>query len=362
MTEIQSMVHLQQLVRDGERDWTQYGDVYTVYHEGMVLFNYGSAVQFANRWNWFERVSRGLILDEKTGEVIARPFDKFFNWSEGATDAELVEVTEKLDGSLGILMRRNGEYRIATRGSFVSEQALWATEWLHRNCRSLYRDLDDNLTLLFEIIYPDNRIVVDYKGYEGLILVGVRDRYTGEDFFATDWPIGWKRVMRLSGFFTTDMILREAKTLNGTEQEGWVCRFADGQRFKVKGEHYVFLHRLVTQASFKRVIRAMADGTLDSMIEGVPDELIAPVLEWRDMIDEGVAKTNERIEAAFSKAPKGTRKEYALWIKTEHPDLMPYMFLRLDGRDYQQAIYGLAFRDDESLEKIREVVHGDNQN
>lgn len=351
---ITSMPQLQTLVRDGEQSWDQYGDVYAVRHEGMVLFNYGSAAQFANRWNWFERVSRGLILDEQTGEVLARPFDKFFNWGDPrhGTDAELVEVTEKLDGSLGILYRRDGEYKIATRGSFVSDQAVWATAWLNEHCSDALDWLDDRFTLLFEIIYPGNRIVVDYGDEEALVLVGVRDRHTGEDLFHTQWAHMWRAVARWSVAFK---ILDLAKTLDGTKQEGWVCRFADGQRFKVKGEHYVFLHRLVTQASFKRVVRAMADGNLDAMIEGVPDELIVPVLAWRDMIADGAAEMNERVELAFARAPKGTRKEFALWVQAEHPDLMPYMFRRLDGGDYQQIIYAKAFRDEESLEKIKAI-------
>ena len=49
----------------------------------LAIFNYTKAAQFAERWNFFERVSRGLILNAVTGEVVARSFDKFFNWGEG---------------------------------------------------------------------------------------------------------------------------------------------------------------------------------------------------------------------------------------------------------------------------------------
>lgn len=342
---IETIAHLQALVRNGEQNWDQYGDVYTVRHEGMVLFNYGSAAQFANRWNWFERVSRGLILDEKTGDVLARPFDKFFNWGDSrhSTDAELVEVTEKMDGSLGILYRRDGEYKIATRGSFVSDQAMWATEWLNEHIRNRDAEIDDSLTLLFEIIYPGNRIVVDYEGYEALVLIGARNRHTGEDLFCRDWPIAaWPHVLQVR-IGSMPSVLSITKALDGLNQEGWVCRFADGRRFKVKGEHYVFLHRLVTQASFKRVVRAMADGELDKMIEGVPDDLIEPVLAWRDEIEDRVMNVTLRVEKAFMAAPLETRKEYALWVKAEHPALMPYMFARLDGKDYRQAIIKREF-------------------
>src|SRR5688500_16977767 len=100
MIDIQSIEDIQGLILAGESNCHQHGDVNAVYHEGMVLFNYTQACQFANRWNWFERHSRGLILDTATGEVLARPFNKFFNYGERkpAPDVAIVEITEKMDG------------------------------------------------------------------------------------------------------------------------------------------------------------------------------------------------------------------------------------------------------------------------
>lgn len=78
INEIQSIEDIQTLVRRGFRDWEQYGAVNASYHDGLIVFDYKSEAQYANRWNFFERVSRGLIIDEETGEIVARPFDKFF--------------------------------------------------------------------------------------------------------------------------------------------------------------------------------------------------------------------------------------------------------------------------------------------
>lgn len=124
--EINTFQELRLLVTSGFTDWKSLGDVRSVEQDDLILFNYTNAAQFANRWNWFERQSRGLILNRETGEVVARPFPKFFNWGEtNQPTASLVELTEKIDGSLGILYRHNGEFKIATRGSFTSDQALW---------------------------------------------------------------------------------------------------------------------------------------------------------------------------------------------------------------------------------------------
>lgn len=57
---------------------------------------------------------------------VARPFPKFFNLDEAIANgeqlpAEAFEVTEKLDGSLGILYWLDGEPRLATRGTSMVE-------------------------------------------------------------------------------------------------------------------------------------------------------------------------------------------------------------------------------------------------
>lgn len=122
---------LQKLVVDGFADWKSLGEVEVKESDGLLLFNYMRDVQ---EWNFFETISRGLILNKTTGEIVARPFDKFFNWFERGrfSRSPIMQVYEKLDGSLGILYRtEDGELRIATRGSFDSEQAQYATKLLH---------------------------------------------------------------------------------------------------------------------------------------------------------------------------------------------------------------------------------------
>jgi RNA ligase len=342
---IAGMEHLKALVVQGETDWGQYGDVKAVYHDGLVLLNYTARAQFAGRWNWFERVCRGLILDRATGEVVARPFDKFFNWGEGghATDAPLVEATEKVDGSLGILYRHRGQYRIATRGSFASEQALWATGHLRRF------DLDglpEQFTLLFEIVYPDNRVVVDYGGREDLVLVGVHSRFGGDDLF---YP-AVERAARQFGFSlpqtyriaSADEALRLAQSLE-SNREGWVLRFADGQRFKVKGQAYLEIHRLISGLSFNRVLEAMAQGVLEEWLGNIPDEFTSEVEGWRREIEERVQAANRRVALAFADAPRGSRKEFALWVQANHPADAPYLFALLDGRDVTPMIFKMEF-------------------
>ena len=80
---MKSIEELQQLVVQGFTDWEQYGHVNTNVSGNLILFNYNLFAQIEGEWKWFERVARGLILNRTTGEVVARPYDKFFNWLSG---------------------------------------------------------------------------------------------------------------------------------------------------------------------------------------------------------------------------------------------------------------------------------------
>lgn len=345
ITEIQTISDLQELVRAGEVDWKQYGEVNAMYQDGLVLFNYSQSAQFAGRWNFFERISRGLILDVVTGEIVARPFDKFFNYGERTNDTAIVDITEKMDGSLGVLYRHKGDHKIATRGSFNSDQAKWATRHLQENYQLSY--LSDEYTLLFEIIYPANRVVVNYGDFADLVLIGARNRYTGQEitrgeleYFADAHDL---RTPKAYTFNSMDEILTAAKALSAND-EGWVIRYADGERLKIKGDAYRLAHKIMTGVTFNRVLEAVRDGLFDKMIEGVPDEFLAQIKAWKFEIDGTVDIVKDNVRSALEYAPQGTQKEFALWVQANYPKTMQsYLFSAKAGRDISPLIYRLAF-------------------
>ena len=342
-----SMPELQAKVKDGFTDWEQIGRVRAVYQDDLVLFSYTHDALWQGNWTWFERVSRELMLNIKTGEVVARPFDRIFNWGErGERSAgHIVNVTEKIDGSLGILYRDNGQHKIATRGAFDSDQAQWATYHLtsyYDLCR-----LPPEYTMLFEIVYPENRIVVDYGDDEDLFLLAMRNRFTGEylPFYPDvyEWAefFGFP-VPETYNFNNVVSIMEACESLGGNE-EGWVAEFSDGERFKFKGDAYLELHRLVTNTSFKRVLSWVADGSYNAMIGGVPDEFLGQVQEWKLEIDKVVGFTVDMVEGLYGQAPKDSRKEFALWVKENGYQWAPYLFRKLDGQDYKPLIYQREF-------------------
>ena len=341
------MSQLQSLVAAGFDDWQSLGDVYAKRQDDLILFNYSPLAAIHNRWNWFERVSRGLILDARTGTTVARPFDKFFNWGEGGrmTDAPIRIVTEKMDGSLGIGFWHNDQWHVATRGSFDGEQAQWATERLRRRIASLngYAATYGSVygTLLFEIIYPENRIVVDYGDRAELVLLAMRwptGQYAARSVVkAAATSIGVP-VVEVHSFDTPADIVTMCAQLDANH-EGFVAEFDDGQRFKFKGDVYRELHRLINGLTWNRAVEVSAAGTVDEARRVIPDEFLNEFDGWIAEIEAQVAQVVDDVEVAFAGAPNQTRRVFAMWVNETHPKLAPYLFARLDGRDYRPMIY-----------------------
>lgn len=320
------------------------------YNNNLTLFNYNNlAVQ--GDWSYFELISRGLIINNKTGEIVARPFDKFFNYGERnlTSTASIEYVDEKLDGSLGILYRDRESYKIATRGSFDSPQAQWATEYLNRN--HYLKDLPSNLTLLFEIIYPDNQVVVNYNGEEALYLLAARNRFMGDyigsnyvDFFAANY--GFNRPTKYNFFNIEDIKLLLPDLSSG--KEGFVVLFSDGQRFKFKGARYLELHRLISSLSFKNTIPLVKNNTHRVVRDQIPDEFLAEYDNWVNEIINTVSLIKTTSVICFNDAPKQSRKEFALYVMDKCKSVAPVLFAMLDGKsddEIESIIYKLAFRE-----------------
>jgi len=332
---------LTRLVVNGFQDWKSLGEIKVKESPdgNLLIFNYTPEAAFKGWWNEYERVCRGLIIG-KDGEVVARPFDKFFNWGQGGrvTRAAVVEVTEKLDGSLGIGYFHEGKWRVATRGSFTSEQAMWATEFLYRNYDMT--EWPTELTPLFEIIYPENRIVVDYGEREDLVLIGVRNRFSGKDYWHREFePLARRFGFSLPKVYQYDdveSILTIANTLPADE-EGFVIRFADGQRFKVKGREYLRIHKIINHLSPRHIYEAWRDYDV-SWSRNLPDEFLDLVENTFWEYDKILSKIVNEVKRAYAVAPKDNRKTYALWVRKYVPHLAKYMFIKLDGGNIREAV------------------------
>jgi len=313
--------------------------------EPLRIFNYTQQCQWSKAWDDVTRTCRGLIVDDDD-LIVARPFPKFFNLGEHADGSYAgpidlippVTVFDKLDGSLGIAYRRPSDGRIAwaTRGSFTSEQALWATAWWADHGDDAYMHQGEGRTVLGEIVYPANRIVVDYRGYEGIVLLATLRNDNGCQVIGTSvhqWP--GRMVQRFEDVAHTALPSRP-------NTEGYVLLSGDAlTRVKVKEDEYVRLHRILTGVSTKTIWEALAAGdSLDKIIDGVPDEFLAWVEQTADNlhahyqgIEQAARDTLDRVKDL------PTRKDQAAALADEPNKSL--VFALLDGKDLAPRIWRL---------------------
>ncbi|QHT65431.1 2'-5' RNA ligase [Rhodocytophaga rosea] len=298
----------------------------------LYIYNYAPKTQYERLWTELTLLCRGLILDA-TSKIIARPFPKFFNLEEHQPEEipnESFEVYEKLDGSLGILYWHNDEPFIATRGSFDSDQARKATQFLYSTYAHSIPFLQKDQTYLFEIIYPENRIVVDYGQKNELILLAILDNKTGQDLPLED--IGFPLVKKYDGLHD----IRQLRKLAADNREGFVVRFKNGFRVKVKFEEYVRLHRILTGVSNQMIWEMLReDKPLDEMLDHVPDEFYQWVKHTREKLLAEFANIETQCKQDFRMLED--RKTTALYFLTcRYPGIL---FAMLDNRDYKPAIW-----------------------
>ncbi len=116
----------------------------------LTIWNYSQQTQFERFWDEITIQCRGLVTDE-SGNVVARPFKKFWNMEEGRhTPTPDYEIFEKMDGSYINVFNYKGEWLVSSRGSFTSDQAEKARELLSKHDLS---KLDKSCTYIFEVIY-----------------------------------------------------------------------------------------------------------------------------------------------------------------------------------------------------------------
>jgi T4 RnlA family RNA ligase len=308
----------------------------------LFIYNYSQQTQWSNTWEDYTLQCRGLVLDGD-GKVIARPFPKFFNYSQVEKElpiGEEFEVFEKMDGSLLITFLYKGEQIFATRGSFTSEQAIKAKEIWQKNNIDFKNELVEGQTYLFEILYPENRIVVDYHGKEDLIALSVIDNATGKEIPHEVLQTMFPSVVKKYNFDEKKKI-EELFAEEKPNSEGFVVRFKSGFRCKVKFAEYCRLHKIMTGISNKNIWEFLKAGSdLNEVIKNVPDE----VFDWFKKVESDLRLDYKSIkvmcDAIVKQVPEGDRKTKAAFItKHKYPHIL---FSMIDNRDYSSAIWDLV--------------------
>lgn len=306
---------------------------------GVCLLDYTDRATYSRTWNAATLACRGLVVDWPSKTILARPFGKFFNLSEHAREGMRpvphhlpFVVREKVDGSLGIIAHYGGRWRVSTRGSFVSEQAVEAQRMLDDVADLL--PADKGVTYCVEIVYPANRIVVDYGGRRELVWLSSIRTSSGDESNAC--PSCFRRVRDVHVNAIADLPVDEPNA------EGYVIRFADGTRVKVKLAEYVRRHKAMSDWSPKRAWELLSAGsdpaeTIALLPDEMHDEARATVSGLRDRHAAVMAGASTVVQECAGLS----RKDAAAQIMRSEA-AATVCFALLDGQ-HQRAV-GAAWR------------------
>jgi len=329
----------------------------------LTIWNYTEKVQYESLWDEITLNCRGLITDDSTGKVIVEPFGKFFNYEELISNrlsgidipvkGDYVYVQEKADGSLGILFWYGEEWIMATRGSFTSEQAVKGLQIVKKNF--FLQAFPREYGYLVEIIYPENRIVVNYKKEKIVFLSVVLNRkhpgWKSTDESELHWTnassifsyigIRKKDIVKTEQHFNfSDSLYESLKSKNEKNKEGFVLRYHPGNfRMKIKFEEYIRLHRIMTNLSTTSVWEILSQGrSVDEILKDVPDEFYQKVRNYEEELTQQFESLKAEYLDHFESIRRlGTRKLFAQFANVfRHPNLL---FQLLDNRDISKSIW-----------------------
>ncbi len=257
--------------------------------------------------------AKGIVYRREPFELVSLPLVKIYNLGEkDVSVADLAGIASewsdarlhflrKLDGTLLQRFQHNGRVYFTTRGMIEggpcygvqdedAPERIKGFDFLgtaRRIAQSKYpalcepRNEFENLTLVFEFLHPETRVITNYGAREDLVLLACFDR--------ADWRYRtFAEVRQLAATHSltpVDELIPTGQTLGeqiegllasiaGTDQEGTVITIEHGHRVvyrvKVKSPDYLRVLKLVVTCTYARTVE---------MIESHPEWSCWPDME-----------------------------------------------------------------------------------
>jgi RNA ligase len=249
----------------------------------QIAYNPLEGVAMNSRTNMLRRECRGIIFESKTGDIIRRPFHKFFNVNEREeTQDHRIDLSrphailEKLDGSMIAPFIVNGQMIWGTKMG-ATDVAKHVEEFVKNNPQySEFQYLiGSDFTPIFEWCSRKQRIVLDYNE-DQLILTALRDMKTGQymsydSLVSIANSLGVPVVRQFEP--QTDMKAFLDYVAGLEDLEGFVVRFDDGHMVKLKCHWYLQIHRAKEAILQDRnIVELILDEHLDDVKAHLPPE------------------------------------------------------------------------------------------
>ena len=292
----------------------------------LAIYSYGRKAVFGNIWDDITTKTRGLIVDVTTNEIIARSYEKFFSVEQMPqllNEAEKEElsgnqpiITEKVNGCLGTFWRYGLHWGIATKGSFHSPHAKFATEWMEKHIEEHGKLVfPEGYTPVFEIICQEIQPHVIKYEHDGLVLLNFIKLDTGEELerYATI-QYAFKSGLLLTPYVYRS--LQDALNDDSSELEGYVATYnRPGQSpLKLKIKFPTFLkNRKAFYAEQK------------SQERDTTEQYVAIFTDATNLLRDALVSCT-------------SRREFAEFFEAANPTLTPVCFAMMDEKDHKKVI------------------------
>ncbi len=299
--------------------------------------------------NWtIRRECRGLKFS-RNGDLLARPFHKFYNLNENEetrqTEVDWTQpftIFEKLDGSMVHALYCSDMIMFATRMG-LTDVACSASDYAesYQKHKIDYMDFcwdmikKHAMTPIFEWCSTDplQRIVVKHNK-DKLVLTGLRDNLTGQYLTPMKMrslaePYKIPVVRKWGGRFEDIQSFVNYVKVK-TDEEGYVLRFHNGHAIKTKNEWYVLFHKTKDAVRFEKDVMALyLTGKIDDLLPFlIPCDRERIVTYIEDMsknlhasieqIHVFVETQRMRLRSEFPDEPSKQKKAFADIVKEQY--------------------------------------------
>jgi hypothetical protein len=285
---------------------------------------------------------RSLILEVGTWNIVSMAFRRFFNANEVPELNEDFNYSnayalDKIDGSIIQVFQYKDEWRMSTRGMIdgtgpVGLGTITFKELFDSTAQQydLFNKLNPEITYIFELVSPENRVVTRYENRE-LYLLGGRARKTFQELGIDDIE---NKANRLGVPCPKKYSMNDLKEVENMAKalpqdgEGYVIvdyskYLEDGishPRIKVKNPMFVALHHL------KDSIASSMNGLMQVVIKGEEGEFLSHFPEYNEHVktlkDDWISYLmqieTDWLKVAYMRTSphhRDSRKDFALAVK-----------------------------------------------
>ena len=315
---------------------------------------------------------RGLILSLPDYEIMARPFERFYNFGEAGTDNfdfTKCDIYTKEDGSIVCLYydKFKDTWRFSTRkkafaegttayGNSFQELILHAGGW--ESLEAMQNEMKDRLSLwegedsvknktfVLELVGPRNRVVTPYAE-DKLILLAVIDNSSGRtypDYAKERFNAAFPQVPIVNKFTTqqdisTDYIdkLMAEMTKKVPLFEGFVVHNpVTDARIKIKSKAYLTARymRMNGTVTEKRVIEFILENEYHEYLIYYPED--KPLFDkYVEAMDSLIQRVNKTFSTLYHRTKD--RKEFAGMAKAY--SFSPLLFSMLKWEEETETLF-----------------------